>query len=56
MKPIVELIAQLIFYQTLKNFEKSYLKIRNSEFSDSCYYNLVTMHRLLLCIMYSCLV
>jgi hypothetical protein len=50
MKLIVELIPQLILYQTLKNFGKSYLEICNSEFGDSCSYDRVMMHRLLICI------
>jgi hypothetical protein len=56
MKHIIKLITQLILYQTRKNFGKSYLEIRSSEFSDSFFYDLVTMRRLLLCILYSCLV
>jgi hypothetical protein len=56
MKHIIKLITQLILYQTRKNFGKSYLEICSSEFSDSFFYDLVTMRRLLLCILYSCLV
>jgi hypothetical protein len=44
MKPILNLITQLILYQTHKYFGKSYLKIRNSEFSDSFSYDLILMH------------
>jgi hypothetical protein len=37
-------------------FGNSYLKIRNSEFSDSFSYKLILVHILLLCILYTCLV
>jgi phosphopantetheinyl transferase len=56
MKHILELITQLILYQTYKNFGKSYLEIRNSEFSYSFSYDLVLMRRFILCILYLCLV
>jgi hypothetical protein len=56
MKATLEVITQLILYQTHKTFEKSYLEICNSEFSYSFSYDLVMTCILLLCILYSCLV
>jgi hypothetical protein len=56
MKTILKFVTQLILYQTHKTFGNSQLEICNSEFSDSFSHNLILMRRLLICILYTCLV
>jgi hypothetical protein len=56
MNVTIKFISYLILYKTYKTFRNPLLKIFNPQINDSCSCDLILIYRLLICILYTCLV